>query len=193
MISGITGVLEEKGPDWVQVRIGGSVTLQISVPTSTVQNLGERGEEVHLHTRLFIRDDEAVLYGFSSAEALNMFQILCKVSGIGPRISLALLSTLGPGSLVTAVATGDLDTLSRVPGVGKKGAGRLVLELKGKLEKTFSEAPLMVGEDHGDVVAALMALGYSAAESRRMVSGAGSLDGVPLEEKIRRAFQQIAG
>ena len=193
MIAGVTGILESKGPGWVQVRVGGSVSLHISAPASTVEELGGIGEEVHLHTRLYIKDDEAVLYGFSTPEALRLFQVLNGVSGIGPRTSLALLSSLGPQSLINAVATSNLSALSRVPGVGKKSAGRLVLELKGKLEKEMSEATVLANNDDEDLVSALMGLGYSAAESRRVVS---SLDGageLSLEEKVRRALQQMAG
>ena len=195
MITGITGILEAKALDWVQVRIGGSLSLQIYTPSSTVEGLSDIGEEVHLYTRLYIRDDEAVLYGFSTPEALGLFRNLNSVSGIGPRTSLALLSTLGTQSLITAVATGDVDSISRVPGIGKKGAGRLVLELKGKLEKEFSaQSPASATDsEEGDVVSALMALGYSAAESRRMVASIGDRGDLPLEEKIRRALQQSVG
>ena len=194
MITGITGILEARGPDWLQVRLGGSVSLQIYVPPSSIEDLGDLGEEVHLHTRLYIRDDEAVLYGFSSQEALHLFQKLNGVSGIGPRTALALLSTLDPQSVIAAVVTGDVDTLSRVPGLGKKSAGRLVLELKGKLETELAEVPARTGgAEDGDVVPALMALGYTATEARRVVAAMGSVDGLPLEEKIRRALQQMGG
>lgn len=194
MITGVKGILESKGSDWVHVRIGGSVSLQISVPQSTAEELGNVGDEVHLHTRLYVRDDEPVLYGFSSPESLRVFQMLNGVTGIGPRTSLALLSSLGPQSLVTAVATENVETLSKVPGVGRKSAGRLVLELKGKLEKELRETPMLAGgEDQGDVVSALMALGYSAAESRRAVASLSNAGELTLEEKIRQALQRIAG
>ena len=135
MITGITGTLEATGQDWVQVKVGGGVSIQIFVPASAILELGDIGEVVRLHTRLYIRDDEAVLYGFTSPDALRLFQMLTGVSGIGPRTSLAILSTLGTQSLINAVATEDLSTLSKVPGVGRKSAGRLVLELKSRLEK----------------------------------------------------------
>lgn len=194
MITGITGILEAKGPDWVQVRIGGSVSLQVFMPSSTVQELGDSGDEVRLHTRLFIRDDEAVLYGFITPESLRLFQTLNGVPGIGPRTSLAILSTLGPQSLVNAVASGDLETISRVPGIGRKSAGRLVLELKGKFSAVgLAETGAAAAGGDGDVVSALMALGYSANESRRALTSTGDGSGLPLEEKVRRALQQLAG
>ena len=199
MITGVTGVLEATGQDWVEVRVGGSVSLQIFVPASSVAKLGDVGQEVRLHTRLFIRDDEPVLYGFATPEALRMFQMLNSVSGIGPRIALALLSSLGPQPLAEAVVTGDVDALSRVSGVGRKSAGRLILELRGKLEKELTEAPIPDGaRDDSDVISALMALGYSATESRRVLSsmestGMDSPGDAPLEEKLRRALQHLAG
>ena len=193
MITGITGVLESRGPDWVQLRIGGGVSLQVHVPASAVGGLGGPGDQVHLHTRLYIRDDEAVLYGFPTPEALSLFQMLNGVSGIGPRTSLALLSSLGPAAVVAAVATGDVETLSRVPGLGKKGAGRLVLELKGKLEKYLAKVPMLPGAaEDGDAVSALMALGYTAAESRRAIASLDGAAGLPLEDKVRRALQEMA-
>jgi len=195
VITGVTGILEARGPDWVQVKVGGSVSLQVFVPSTTIEDLGDPGDEVHLHTRLYIRDDEVVLYGFSTPEALHLFQMLNSVTGVGPRTALALLSSLGHQSLAIALATGDLATLTRAPGVGKKTAGRLVLELKGKLEKELAEVstPVVVGNNDGDIISALMALGYSAAESRRVVASLGSVGQLSLEEKIRRALQQLAG
>jgi Holliday junction DNA helicase RuvA len=194
LITGVRGVLETKGADWVQVRIGGSVTLQIFVPPSTTEDLGAVGGEVHLHTHLYIRDDEAVLYGFSTPEALRVFQLLNSVGGVGPRMSLGLISSLGSQGVVTAVATGDVETLCRAPGVGRKSAGRMVLELSGKLEKELADAPALAGgTEDGDVLSALMALGYSVAESRRAVASMGDAGGLEVEEKIRRALQQLSG
>lgn len=193
MITGIRGILEATGPDWVRVRVGGSVSLHASVPASSIHDLGSIGEEVHLHTRLYIKDDEVVLYGFSSPESLRLFQMLNGVAGIGPRTALALISSLGSNSLIVAVSTGDVDALSKVPGVGVKSAGRLVLELKGKLDSELSEAHALAGTDDGEVVSALMALGYSATESRRAVASVGDSGQVPFEEKIRRALQQMGG
>jgi Holliday junction DNA helicase RuvA len=194
LITGIRGILESKGPDWVQLRVGGSVSFQVFVPASILDDLGNVGDEAHVHTRLYIRDDEAVLYGFPDTESLRLFQMLNGVSGIGPRTSLALLSTLGPQSLAAAVATGDLDTLSRVPGVGRKSAGRLVLELRGKLEDLEQvSAPGAAGSAEGEVVTALMALGYTANESRRMAASVRDGADMPLEERLRRALQQEAG
>ena len=191
MITGIAGVLEARGADWVQVQVGGAVSLRVSCPASTAQSLGAIGESVRLHTRLYTRDDEMVLYGFSSAESLALFQMLNGVSGIGPRMSLSLLSTLEPADLAEAIAAGDVDTLSKVPGIGKRSAGRLVLELRGKLpamEIGVDGAAVAAG-DGAEAVEALMALGYGGPEARRMVAALGNVAGMPLEELVRRALQ----
>ena len=195
MITGITGVLEARGADWVQVQVGGSVSLRVSCPASTAQGLGDIGQRVRLHTRLYVRDDELVLYGFSSADSLSLFQMLNGVSGIGPRTSLSLLSSLEPGELADAIAAGDVDALSRVPGVGKRSAGRLVLELRGKLpavEMGRDGGGLAPGHDP-EAVEALMALGYGGPEARRMVAALDGAAGLSLEERVRRALQQSAG
>ena len=194
MITAIRGILEGKGAGLVKVRVGGGITIQVFVPTSTVDGLGEAGGEVQLHTRLYFKDDEPVLYGFSTPEALGLFQLLNGVSGVGPRTSLSVLSAMSPQSLIAAIATGDVDALTAVPGVGKKAAGRLVLELKGKLETELAELPARTtGGEDGEVVPALMALGYTATEARRVLASMGTVDGLPLEEKVRRALQELSG
>ena len=196
MITGISGVLEARGPDWVQVQVGGAISLHVSCPASTAQSLGDIGQSVRLHTRLYVRDDELVLYGFSSADSLRLFQMLNGISGIGPRTSLSLLSTLGPRELADAIAAGDVVELSRVPGVGKKSAGRLVLELRGKLPSVemARDGTASASGDDPDAVEALMALGYGASEARRMVASlAAGAAGLPLEERVRRALQGSGG
>ena len=180
--------------------MAGSVVLRAQVPSSTADALGNAGADVRLHTQLYIKDDLVVLYGFSSAEALHLFQVLNGVSGIGPRTALALLSRLGVGPLAEAVATGDVAALSRVPGVGRKSAGRLVLELRGKLPDLDTADGTTLAQRGGDadVVAALMALGYTAGEARAAASADGKGTGaedlpMPLEERVRRALQRLAG
>ncbi|MFQ5826323.1 MAG: Holliday junction branch migration protein RuvA, partial [Dehalococcoidia bacterium] len=108
------------------------------MPASTLSRLGRVGEEVHLHTHLHLREDNIALFGFASEEELALFQSLIGVSGVGPRLALSVLSTFSPQELTLAIMGGNIDFLAQVPGLGKKTAGRLVLELRGKLE--------MVGE-----------------------------------------------
>ena len=117
MIVGVHGVLETAGPDWVNIRVGG-VTLQVSVPANSVSAMGAIGSQVTLHTHLRIRDEQPVLYGFTDAASLGLFSMLTGVSGVGPRLALALLSTLDPARLQTAILTGDIAALSTA---GKSG------------------------------------------------------------------------
>ena len=191
MIVGVHGTLEATGPDWVHVRVGG-VTMQVSVPANTVSGLGAIGSQVALHTYQRIRDDEPVLYGFSDAAALGLFGMLTAVSGVGPRTALALLSTLDPSRLQTAIVTGDVAALSAAQGVGNRTASRIVLDLKGKLEDAeFAEIGFAADTD-GQVIAALTALGYSPSEARAAASAPAVAAETEVDDRIRVALQQFA-
>ena len=159
MIVGVRGTLEAVGPDWVHILVGG-VTLQVSVPAAAIGELAPVGNQVRLFTNLRMRDEQPVLYGFLSAASLSLFLLLNGVSGVGPRLALALISSLGAARLQQAIATGDVEALNAAPGVGRRTAGRVVLELKGKLELETDEIGAAAG-DMTEVIAALTALGYS--------------------------------
>ena len=191
MIVGVHGTLETTGPDWVHIRVGG-VTLQVSVPANTVSNLGALGSQVTLHTYLRIRDEEPVLFGFADAAALGLFSMLTGVSGVGPRTALALLSSLDPARLQTAIVTGDTVALSSAQGVGNRTASRIVLDLKGKLEDAeFAEVAFSVDAD-SQVIAALTALGYSPAEARAAAAVPAVAAETEVDDRIRVALQQFA-
>ena len=192
MIVGLQGILEATGPDWVHLRIGG-VTLKVSVPASAISELGPTGSQARLFTHLRIRDDQPVLYGFPDSSALQLFQILLAVSGVGPRMSLALISSLGVAGVQTAIAGGDVGALSTVTGVGRRTAGRLVLELKGKLEMDSPVAAALSPASDAEVIAALTALGYSAREARQAVSDLDRSPDLTVEERIRLALQHFGG
>lgn len=192
MIVGLQGTLEATGPDWVHLRIGG-VTLQVSVPASAISELGPTGSQARLFTHLRIRDDQPVLYGFPDSSALQLFQVLLAVSGVGPRMSLALISSLGVAGVQMAIAGGDVGALSTVTGVGRRTAGRLVLELKGKLEADSPAAAARFPASDSEVVAALTALGYSASEARQAVNGLDRSPDLTVEDRIRLALQQFGG
>ncbi len=193
MISAIKGILEAKGQDWVQVQVGGAVSFQVQVPSSLRENLGEVGGEVYLHTQLQIRDDKAEMYGFGTSDALQLFNLLNSVSGIGPRIALTILSDLGPRSLVSAIVSENVGALSGVSGVGARTAGRIVLELKGKVTQVVEGELDAVPDRDGDVIAALTALGYSANEARRAVANLDRSPDSTVEDRIRQALLQIGG
>ena len=192
MIAFITGVLRSRGPDWVQLEVGG-VGFHISVPASLALSVGEEGDRVTLHTRLMIRDDEPQLYGFPSPQALKFFQMLNGVSGIGPRTALNLLSVRPPEALASAIMAGDLDAFTAAPGIGKRTATRIVLELKDRLEKEGLPLADTVAADDADAVSALTALGYTAGEARQALRSLGpDSASLELEERIRRALTHLA-
>ncbi len=194
MIVGIHGRLEARGPDWVHVRMGG-FTVQASVPASALGDLGATGTEVHLFTYLAVREDDISLYGFPTAEALGLFKLLLEVNGVGPRSALAILSAMKPADLAMAIASGNEAALTKVHGVGKKTASRILLELKGKIEKEWGSAPQVdaTSPDDMDVLAALGALGYTLTEARdalgRLPASAAKQ---PLEDRIRLALRQLS-
>lgn len=194
MIVSVRGVLEAVGPDWVHLQIGG-VTLQVFVPASAIGELGPIGSQLRLFTHLRLRDDQPFLYGFPTAPALEMFLILTSVTGVGPRLSLALLSALGAVGLHQAIVSGDVVALTSAPGVGRRTASRIVLELKGKLEG-YQAGPDKSGfpaRDDAEVIAALTALGYSTNEARRAVSNLAQDPDQTLEDRVRLALQQFGG
>ena len=191
MIIGVHGTLEATGPDWVHIRVGG-VTLQVSVPGNSVSSLGTLGSQVTLYTYLRIRDEEPVLYGFTDAASLGLFGMLTAVSGVGPRTALALLSSLDPARLQTAIVTGDTAALSSAQGVGNRTANRIVLDLKGKLEEAEFAEVAFSGDTDGQVIAALTALGYSPAEARAAAAAPAVTAEAEVDDRIRVALQQFA-
>lgn len=174
------------------VVVVGGVSLRVYVPSSSLESLGEVGDGVRLFTHLVVREDALSLYGFATEEARRVFELLLSVSGVGPRIALVVLSAMGPQEVALAIASGDADALGRVPGVGKKRAARLVLELRGRLEKERGAVEVGApGPGPVDAVTALVALGYTPSEARQAM--AGLEPGLPLEERVRRALQHLAG
>jgi len=191
MIATLEGILEYRGDDSVIINVGG-VGLRVYVPSSTLSQLGTVKGKVFLYTHLHVREDNISLYGFASSEELALFKNLISVSGIGAKLALALLSAFNPEQLVMAIIGGDIDLLSQTPGIGKKIASRLVVELKGKLEKEWKEVALPLAPESADVIAALTGLGYSVAEATKVISKLSDSDELSLEEKIKMALQQMA-
>jgi Holliday junction DNA helicase RuvA len=188
LISSIRGNLDTVGPDWADVSVGG-VTFRLSVPGSTAEDLAKVGSEVRLFTSLQVREDSLTLYGFSAEEERLTFEVLIGINGVGPKVALSVLSRFTPASLAAAVSTGDSSAFTGVPGVGKKTASRILLELKGKLEGDWAVPAAAISQ--GEVVDALTALGYSAAEAREAVAALPQGDSMPLEDKLREALQKI--
>jgi len=191
MIAGIEGVLELRGPDWAIIKVGG-VSLQIYLPSSNLDKLGTIGQKVQLCTHLHWKEDNIALYGFISQQELDLFKMLISVSGIGPKVALTMLSNLNPEQLAIAIASGNVDLLTRMPGVGKKTASRLVLELQSKLEKGWTGESTYLTGDSTEVVAALTSLGYSTSEVTQAVAALPASSDLSLEEKIRLALKHLA-
>jgi len=193
MIASLYGKLESLGSEWAIVNVGG-IGFQVYMPTSTLSLLGKIGEEVKLYTHLHLREDNATLYGFASDEELGLFQTLIGVSGLGPKLAIAMLSAMTVERLTMAIATGSADLLTIIPGIGKKMANRLILELKEKISAGWVAIPAAeLAEENADVLAALTSLGYSASEASRAVATLPSPTDLSLEERIKLALQYFGG
>lgn len=195
MIAWLRGRLVEKYPHRVIVDVQG-VGYDVQVPLSTFYGLGEPGAEVIFRVHTHVREDALALFGFATTVELQLFELLIGISGIGPRLALAVLSGIEPSELVRAVRQGDMGRLTGIPGVGKKTAERMGLELKDRLPSSFeseSEPSVESGGDMKvDLRSALANLGYhrSVAEraiDRALAAGAGSF-----EQMLRRALQELA-
>ena len=187
LVTSISGTLQRTGEDWVDVGMGG-ITLRVSVPDTAVDSVGRVGQDVTLYTSLQVREDSISLYGFPTEDEKHTFETLLNISGIGPRLALAMLGRFSPMSLLQAVEAGDTRALSTVPGVGRRTASRIVLELKGKLDLDFGRAD-GAGVD-SDLVDALTALGYSYTEAHEAIARTGP--DTPDEERIRAALDHLA-
>ena len=193
MISSLHGKVESLGSDFAIINVGG-IGFQVYMPTSTLSTLGAIGKEVQLYTHLHLREDNATLYGFGSADELTLFQSLISVSGLGPKLALAMLSGMSVEQLVTAIATGGADLLTIIPGIGRKVANRIVLELKEKIGAGWITTPTtQLAQENMDVLAALTALGYSAAEATKAVATLPAASDLSLEEKVKLALGHFGG
>ncbi|MFH1169412.1 MAG: Holliday junction branch migration protein RuvA [Chloroflexota bacterium] len=192
MIASLEGRLESLGEAWAVINVGG-IGFQVHMPTSTLSALGPVGSGVKLHTHLHLREDNVTLYGFASPEELLLFQTFTSVSGLGPKLALSMLSSMSPEHLVTAIATGNADLLTTIPGIGKKVASRIILELKEKIGAGWIATPATpLDQENIDVLAALTSLGYSTAEAAKAVATLPPASKkLNLEEKIKLALQYL--
>jgi Holliday junction DNA helicase RuvA len=188
MIGKLTGTLLEKNPPQILVDCHG-VGYEVDVPMSTFYNLPALGEPVSLLTHFVVREDAQLLYGFATAAEREAFRLLVKISGIGPRTALSVLSGLSVNELAQAVTAQEAGRIIKVPGIGKKTAERLLLELKGKLGADLPQlgSANAVGDSASDIQQALMALGYNekdaAAALKALPAGVGVSEGIKLALK----------
>lgn len=189
MIGRLTGTLAEKSPPQLLIDVNG-VGYEVDVPMSSFYNLPGLGERVTLLTHFIVREDAQILFGFLTHDERQTFRQLIKITGVGPRMALSLLSGLSVGELAQAVARQETGRLVKVPGIGKKTAERLLLELKGKLADALAAPATVVSDAQSDILQALIALGYSDREA------AAALKSLPpdasVSEGIKLALKSLA-
>lgn len=192
MIASVRGTLLFIGIDHAVVETGG-VGLMVYAPRPVLSGLGEIGVEVRLYTYLHIREDVLALYGFATTDQRHLFETLIGVSGIGPKVALSLLSSSSTDELRIAISGGDTARLSRVPGIGKKTADRLVLELKGKVGVKGGPLPTAVTSAattvNNDLAEMLISLGFSAAEANAAIVALPADAPAEIEERLRLALR----
>ena len=189
MIGRLTGTLLEKNPPRILLDVQG-VGYEVDVPMSTFYNLPATGERVTLHTHFVVREDGHFLFGFGGPAELAAFRQLVKISGIGPRMALAVLSGMSVDELARVVAAQEAGRLTKIPGIGKKTAERLLLELRDKLRPTVARASAVAPDANADILNALMALGYSDREAQAALKTLP--EGVSVSDGIRQALKALS-
>ena len=198
MIAHLRGRVLWKSPQEVAVDVGG-VGYRVSIPVSTFYRVGDEGDEVSLRVYTHVREDTLALFGFLTAAEQEVFERLIAVAGVGPRLAVGILSGIEVGELVAALRGNDLARLTRIPGVGKKTAERLVLELKDKMPalaaaSAEAPAPPPAASPKDDLLSALANLGYSRPEAERAVERALAEGGDGrFEDLLRQALRKVAG
>ncbi len=207
MIAYIKGELVYIGIDTIVVETGG-IGYEIRVPLTVMEELPETGEEVRIHTYLYVREDAINLYGFTSKDDLDVFKLLITVNGIGPKGALGILGAISPDTLRFAVLSDDVKTISKAPGIGTKTAGKLIIELKDKLklEDAFEqrlaktvESPAADNSAKGDLkrirneaIQALVALGYSSTDAMKAVRQVELSEGMDVETVLKQSLKQMS-
>ena len=197
MFAYIKGELNIKTDTFVVIDVQG-VGYKIFMPTKSIENLGEIGQTVKVYTYYYVREDNISLYGFSSNEELRMFELLLSVSGVGAKSAIIMLSEISPSSFALAVISDDVSKLVKIPGVGKKTAARIILELKDKLKTEAAidkteELDLAIQDDNKDneAIAALQVLGYTRKEIEKVFEKM-DINNLQLEEIIKMALKYLA-
>ena len=197
MFAYIKGSLEQKSNNYVVIDVGG-IGYKIFMATKAIETLGEIGKVVKVHTHYYVREDNISLYGFNTNEELRMFELLLQVSGIGARSAIAMLSEISPSSFALAVISDDISQLVKIPGIGKKTAARIVLELKDKLKTEEAitkteEVKLSITneEETSEAIAALQVLGYTKREIEKALENVDTKN-LQLEEIIKQGLKNLA-
>lgn len=204
MIGRIRGILAEKAPPFVLIDVNG-VGYEIQMPMTSLYQLSDTGTEVTVYTHFVVREDAQLLFGFATKQERSLFREVIKANGVGPKLALTILSGMSAHQFVQAVADGDITALVKLPGVGKKTAERLLVEMKDRLaswelsQDTGVALPTSVEENHivaqpesakAEAISALIALGYNQSQATKMVKAVFQ-DGASSEELIRDALRSI--
>jgi Holliday junction DNA helicase RuvA len=197
MIGALRGLLVHKAPPQLLIEAGG-VGYEVDAPLSTFYVLPAVGQEVRLLTHLVVREDAHVLYGFATAEERALFRALLKVSGVGPKIALGVLSAVTVDAFADCVRAGDAGALTKIPGIGRKTAERLVIEMRDRVDSLAGSGAIAPSSGtvanpngaRGEAFSALVALGYKPVEATRMLKGVAG-DELPTETLIRQALQGV--
>jgi len=196
MIAWLEGVLLEKQPPTLVLNVGG-VGYELEVPTSTFAELPAINETISLHIHMVVREDAQLLFAFTTAQQRDLFRSLIKVNGVGPKVGLAVLSTMSIQELLQSMTDEDYLPLTRVPGIGKKTAQRLLVEMKDRLPKEFSDVSLQVGglrsgfSERQDAISALVSLGFKDRDASRIIRALP--EELSSEELIRQALRHLSG
>lgn len=190
MIAGLVGLVHRLTSDAVLLNVHG-VIYQVVTSGRTIADIGKAGDAVELHTHVIVREDALTLYGFLTANELAWFQTLIGVNGVGPRLACAVLTRFTPEALLEAISLEEVALLSTVPGIGKRTASRILLDLRGKLPHDSEGQAMPVAPGQTDVIAALQALGYTTSEAHAALAQLPSDPGVPVEQQVLNALRQL--
>jgi len=197
MIAWLEGILIEKQPPSILLNVSG-IGYELEAPMTTFYDLPSVGERTSLFVHMVVREDAQLLFAFSSRQQRELFRSLIKVNGVGPKVALAILSTLSAQELLQCMANEDFKQLTKVPGIGLKTAQRLVVEMKDRLEKEFGEVALEArnqagsgANDRDDAISALVSLGYKSSDAGRVIKSLSS--DLSSEELIRQALRSLSG
>lgn len=190
MIASLSGTILKIEESSLIISVGG-VGLRVFVPRTVLEDVGGIGRSLRLHTHLIVREQELTLYGFETEEDLQLFEVLLGVNGVGPKVGLAILATLSPELLKSAIMREETAVLQRVPGIGKKTAERIMFQLRDKLDLTqVSTAVPLVSDVDADVIDILTGLGFSIVEAQAALQNV-PRDVKTVDERVQRALQHL--
>jgi Holliday junction DNA helicase RuvA len=190
MIASLHGTVQRIGKDNLIIGVGG-VGLRVFVPRTVLEDVGGVGRSISLHTHLIVREQDLSLYGFESEDDLSLFEMLLGVNGVGPKVALAILATLSPEMLKSAIVQEETVILQRVPGIGKKTAERIMFQLRDKLDFTAVSTTIpLVSDIDSDVIDFLTGLGFSIVEAQAALQKL-PREAKTLDERVQLALQQL--